>query len=326
MHRLTDAEWRPTPYTFGTINPTGIVVHGTVSGLAKYSCVNYLLNSRYNRVKKRRHAYHVIIEIDGTVVQLADLNKRLRHAGRSSFRGKKWCNSYTIGVALVNPGYMTGTIELATDIYGYKHTNNLMKAESPLHPNGKIWMQPTKEQQRSLALVVKEIKEMFPIEFVAGHYHVSPFRKNDPPPPDVIDLTEIETLGGLEDVGESLGAALAEAERELYHTTDVRANSCTPQKVLSKESREYKTAAAIKHTGGVTAVGVGTLEAFRHSNVAAAKSYIDLISSFVSSYGILIVGGLGVAALLAGALLQLWKEESYEEGRYEPSGEANDPD
>ena len=325
--RLSNAEWVPGRYTFGKMEPTGILVHGTVSGLKKYSCRKYLLNSRENALKSRRYLYHVLIEMDGTVSQLADLKAKLRHAGKSRFENRDWCNNFMIGVAFVNPGYLTGTVERAKDIYGYSHfaEDGLMSAESPYHPNGKIWMRPTLEQRQSLVRVIKEIKELLPnVKDITTHYEVSPGRKNDPPPPSVIDVHNID-LGGLDAVGEGLDAAIGCApvvDHEIMHAVDTRIVTPTTDQELRKSSREYKATNLLKGAAATGGTGAAIFEAASQSNIEGAKAYLDLISSFVSAYSVPIVIGACVTAWGVCELVQHWKRESYDSGRYEPSGEA----
>lgn len=312
MHRLTDAEWRPTRHTFGIIQPTLIVVHETASRLGKYSCLNYLLG----KGNKRRVAYHLLIERDGTVVQLAELNRKLRHAGRSSWQGRQWCNSFSIGVGLVGPGALKGTMDKAKSWFGEKYTDGLISGDSQWHGRGHIWLKPTPEQMNALQRVVDEIKQTYPDIDICGHYQCSPGRKVDPPPRNVVDLDALK-LGGLENVGESLDLA-----HETSHQVQVVADST--HKVLSKESREYKTAGAVKGTIAAAGTTGVVLEAASAANISATKAYLDIVNNFVSSYGAVL---FIVSCFLGFVLLQLvqeWKKESYENGLYEPSGAADD--
>ena len=58
------------------------------------------------------------------------------------------------------------------------------------------------------------------------------------------------------------------------------------------------------------------------ANIQGTKTYLDLISSIVSTYGIWIAVGAGFFAWAICEYVQWCKRDSYDSGRYEPSGEA----
>ena len=75
MIRLKESEWQPTAHTSGMITPTLIVVHDTGSRITKGNVVKYL------KKNSRKVSYHIVIERDGSVVQMAGLDRRCHHAG-----------------------------------------------------------------------------------------------------------------------------------------------------------------------------------------------------------------------------------------------------
>jgi len=174
MHRLTDAEWRPTKNTFGLIDPTLIVVHETSSRLAKYNCLNYLLG----KGNKSRVAYHVLIERDGTIVQLADLNRKLRHAGRSSWGGRKWCNSFSIGIGIVGPGPLKGTTDKAKSWFRETYTDGLIAGDSQWHGKGHIWLKPTQSKWHHCNVLLTRSSKLIPTLTSAGTTNVAPAAKS----------------------------------------------------------------------------------------------------------------------------------------------------
>jgi len=334
MIRLSGAEWVPTAHTGGKIVPTLAVVHDTGSRITKGNVVNYLKRN------KRKVSYTAVIERDGTVVQMASLDTRCNHAGRSEWKGRKWCNGFSIGIGLVNPGMMEGTAIKAHAWFG-KHVrkNGVLKffpktftsddgltaATSSYHGRGGVWLNYTPAQIASLTRVIAEIKEHYPDIEVTGHYNASPGRKYDPAPSPVIDLPAIE-LGGLENVGESLDAALgcepgALVGREVSHAADTRIVTRSTDQVLRKESTEYRAAGFLKKTAAAPVVGIGMMEAASYANIAGAKSYLDLMSGLLKTYGFGIAVFACCAAMMVGAYIQHKKRISYDSGRYEPSGE-----
>src|SRR5690606_10953068 len=53
-------------------------------------------------------SHYLIGESPATIYQLVDENRRAWHAGDSQWRGRTWLNSSSIGIELVNRGYIVG--------------------------------------------------------------------------------------------------------------------------------------------------------------------------------------------------------------------------
>ena len=98
-HLLTDAAFISTPNRGGEITPRFIVIHYTAGYTAK-SAIQTLTNPN------RKGSAHLIIDKDGTTTQLVPLNIRAWHAGKSAYRGYKGMNSRSIGIELVNIGWL----------------------------------------------------------------------------------------------------------------------------------------------------------------------------------------------------------------------------
>ena len=298
-HKLDGADYVPTVHTSGWIKPDLILVHDTSSRLTKGNVVNYL------KKNKPKVSYHVVIERDGTIVQMAPFNRRCHHAGRSSYKGRKWCNGFSVGIGIVNPGPLQGTAEKAKSWFGEWYSENIVEKRSPHHGSSHLWLAYTPEQMMALDEVVNGLREAYGDIPVSGHYVVSPGRKVDPAP-----TLRLSDVGG-EDV--ELEAPIAPAE--------------PAEKVLVKTSRKYKTTAATKHAvGGMTVVGIGAEIAKVASidKITAVKSYLDVVSGFISSYGIPMLIGAGIVGWLVTEYLLKWQREDYDAGRYEPSAELNE--
>jgi N-acetyl-anhydromuramyl-L-alanine amidase AmpD len=84
--------FKPTPHKRGTIKPTGIILHHT--GGSYNGAVQWILNPA------SKVSYHYLIANDGTGTQFAKPNERAWHAGISSFKGRKNCNDFMIGIAV----------------------------------------------------------------------------------------------------------------------------------------------------------------------------------------------------------------------------------
>jgi N-acetylmuramoyl-L-alanine amidase len=93
-------------------------------------------------------SYHVLVGRDGRVYRFVDPRHQAYHAGVSEFRGRKFCNRYSIGVAFAN-----------------RHDG-----VEPL----------TKPQMDAMRTVLRELCAAYPIKHITTHAAVSPGRKTDP--------------------------------------------------------------------------------------------------------------------------------------------------
>jgi N-acetyl-anhydromuramyl-L-alanine amidase AmpD len=93
-------------------------------------------------------SYHVLVGRDGRVYRFVDPRHQAYHAGVSEFRGRKFCNRYSIGVAFAN-----------------RHDG-----VEPL----------TQPQIAAMRTVLRELCAAYPIKHITTHGEVSPGRKTDP--------------------------------------------------------------------------------------------------------------------------------------------------
>lgn len=83
---------KPTPnVSEGENKVQGIVLHHTAA-----SSINGALSAL--RDPRSKVSAHVLIDKDGTRYILAQPTQITWHAGYSHFRGKNWCNNFTIGI------------------------------------------------------------------------------------------------------------------------------------------------------------------------------------------------------------------------------------
>ena len=95
-----------------------------------------------------RVSAHFFIRRDGELIQFVSCLDRAWHAGVSSWRGRKRCNDFSIGIELEG-GDESSFSEL---------------------------------QYQSLCLLLGALRQSYPIDDVVGHADVSPGRKTDPGP------------------------------------------------------------------------------------------------------------------------------------------------
>ncbi|MGV8919003.1 MAG: N-acetylmuramoyl-L-alanine amidase [Pseudomonas sp.] len=93
------------------------------------------------------------------VYKLVDENLRAWHAGESSWEGRTWLNSSSIGIEIVNPGYRDT-------------------------PAGRVWYPYSEGQIQALTLLLKDVVKRNHIDprHVIGHSDIAPQRKLDPGP------------------------------------------------------------------------------------------------------------------------------------------------
>lgn len=102
----------------------------------------------YGEIRGLQVSAHFLVRRDGELLQFVSCEQRAWHAGRSSWRGRENCNDYSIGIEL--EGLEGERFEAL--------------------------------QYDSLATLLRELAQRYPLECVVGHEHVAPGRKLDPGP------------------------------------------------------------------------------------------------------------------------------------------------
>jgi N-acetylmuramoyl-L-alanine amidase len=171
------APFAPTPNQGGRLEPTMIVLHDTAGRLTKGSAVAWL------RDPKAKASAHVVVERDGSVTQLVAFDRVAWHAGRSSWRGRSGCNTFTVGIEIVNPGRLNGTPEKAMAWFGesFGPTFGIVRAGTPAHGDA-CWMPYTEDQLRTVEQLIGALAREYPITEVVAHHDISPGRKVDTTP------------------------------------------------------------------------------------------------------------------------------------------------
>lgn len=158
--------------------PDLIVLHSTMSGDAN-ATIKTLQNP------DRRVSAHILIDRDGSFIQLVNFERQAWHAGISNWRGRSNLNKMSIGIELVNLGDVT----------------RMMKATPGAEPalpddqvevrNGKIWQKYTTYQLAALNAILQAIAQKYSIQNIVGHCEVSKNRKVDPGP--LLPVEKIES-------------------------------------------------------------------------------------------------------------------------------------
>lgn len=180
-HLVEGLTYQKAHFIGDRITPEIVVLHDTAGRLEKGNSAAYLASAN-----SAAASVHFVIETDGTIVQQVPTNRRANHAGASSYNGREWCNTFSIGIELVNPGRMTRHSDtqaltwwgqqLAINLYGIREVS------TPEHGAG-LWMPHTEAQIAALiALLETLFRDVPTLKDITTHWYVSPGRKVDPNP------------------------------------------------------------------------------------------------------------------------------------------------
>lgn len=127
-----------------------VVIHYTVSDFA----TSLLL------LTQQEVSSHYLVDVDPpTVYRLVDEDQRANHAGVSAWQRRQMLNPSSIGIEIVNPGYVDG-------------------------PQGRVFAPYPPKQIDAVVALLRDIVKRWGIapERVVGHSDVAPGRKQDPGP------------------------------------------------------------------------------------------------------------------------------------------------
>ncbi len=198
------------------IDPDYLVVHYTAGDTAE-NAVNWFLNTKNN---PQNIAAHIVLDVDGTITQLVPFNRRANHAGYSNWDGLIGFNIHSIGIEVVNPGYVEkmsdGTYrrEVGRDpktkkiiyknypastsakIIKAKHKHKFWDAAANQH-----WFKFPQIQLDALYKMSKTIINHYQLIRAVGHDDISPARKPDPGPAFPWDNFKLNVNGVVDSIG-----------------------------------------------------------------------------------------------------------------------------
>ncbi len=184
-HRLSgeSVKWIASPRAQSArIEPSLIVLHDTAGALRTGSSVEWF------KSPECKTSVHFVIERDGSIAQMVDCDRKADHAGESSWKGRKYCNGFSLGIEMVNPGKLKAPNDDGVcRPEGFKTLFpvgmfGIVEAESKACGKG-WWMPYTPAQLTALDELLRVLVETYPsITEIVGHHDVSPGRKIDPCP------------------------------------------------------------------------------------------------------------------------------------------------
>lgn len=184
--RVAGCRFVPATSSGGPITPTLIVLHDTAGRLDKGSSVAWF------RSKKCTTSAHFVVERDGEIVQMVECTKKAFHAGASEWRGRKFCNSFSIGIEIVNPG----KLDAGGRAWFGKATDAPIERQATLAHGDGYWLPYTPEQIGAVKGLCRAIIAAYPdCNEITTHWAISPGRKIDPCPLLPLDDIVAHALG-----------------------------------------------------------------------------------------------------------------------------------
>lgn len=189
----------PSSCVGGRIEASLIVIHTTDGHLTKGNTVAYMQSPE---CIERRVSAHFFVEYDGTVIQMVETDVKANHCGESVWGGRRYCNGFSVGIEVVNPGRMTPPdANGMCYMFGDKRrkTGYSAKKYNITEVDGKWWIPFSDAQTKSVIDLCRALKEEQPnIKEIVGHFHISPGRKSDPGPLCPFDDLRLATFGSPE--------------------------------------------------------------------------------------------------------------------------------
>ena len=183
-HLIEGAAFEEANATGGEIKPSLLVLHDTAGALTKGNVVKYFAGNSCTV------SAHIVVERDGSFVQMAPFNVQANHAGRSSWNGRSNCNKYAIGIEIVSPGMMERKGEKVCLIYRDKGKERVVgsyalseceEVNTPEHGHG-FCLPYTPEQIETVKHLARAICAEYGITDIVAHWQISPKRKVDTSP------------------------------------------------------------------------------------------------------------------------------------------------
>ena len=196
-----------------------------------------------------RASAHIIIDRDGTITQLVPFNLMAWHAGRSYYKSRIGFNKYSIGIEMVNSGYLTKSGNIYRAWYGESfNPSEVIEGIHRNQSNAKYWHVYTSEQIDAAYELVQAIIDEYGIKFILGHEEIAPNRKQDPGPAFPLDRFRERLLGTTRDDNSTV--ELPDSGRIIASSLNIRSNpNSSSPKVAQPLKRGKKVVILDEHNG-----------------------------------------------------------------------------
>jgi N-acetylmuramoyl-L-alanine amidase len=199
------------------IDPDYVIIHYTATDSAR-SAVDLFMNTTTN---VNRIAAHIVLDSDGTIIQLIPFNRKANHAGPSTWDNVDFLNSHAIGIELVNFGYvekltngsfrrLAGKDKKGNPVFttfASTESTRIIKADHK-HKfwsgrENKNWFIYPEAQLKALFKLCKVLFENYQMVTAIGHDDISPGRKLDPGPAFPWDNFKMNVFGNTNNTGKT---------------------------------------------------------------------------------------------------------------------------
>lgn len=229
------------------IDPDYAIIHYTATDTAS-SAIDWFLNTTSN---PNKIAAHIVIDFDGRITQLVPFNRKANHAGTSTWDGVDFLNSHSIGIEIVNPGYVeklsngsyrrrTGTDKNGNPVfktYPASDSSRVMKANHKhkfwIDKENQHWFVFPDAQLKALYKLCKALFETYHLVTAIGHDDISPARKPDPGPAFPWDAFKTNVFGATNNAGKIFNVINADG-------ANLRAAPSTNAAILKKLAVGYE--------------------------------------------------------------------------------------
>jgi N-acetylmuramoyl-L-alanine amidase len=162
--------------------PDTIIIHYTAGTTAR-GAVGTLVDPAV------KASAHIVIDNDGTITQLIPFTHIGWHAGKSSFNGRVGYNKYSLGIEIVNPGFLN---KAANGSFKTVYGNTIPEEQVVFltHRNeqdARYWQSYHDIQVEAVRKICLAMRSTYNIQFILGHEEISPGRKTDPGPAFPLD-------------------------------------------------------------------------------------------------------------------------------------------
>lgn len=195
-HRLiaedgdNDVTFIDTPNQSAPIKPLYLIIHYT-AGTSLDGAVSWFRNPA------AQASAHLVIDRDGTIVQMVAFNKRAWHAGKSSWGELESMNQYAIGIELVNAGKLrqNGAGEWVNWSGKRIDPSEVIVATHPQESSSAGWQEYPEAQLEAAIAAGLALHVQYGFTDILGHEDVSPGRKVDPGPAFPMNSFRSRVLG-----------------------------------------------------------------------------------------------------------------------------------
>jgi N-acetylmuramoyl-L-alanine amidase len=166
-----------SPNQSGVVKPMYLIMHYTAD-------ISFDVVTSWFKDQNAKASAHLVIDFDGSIVQMVLFNKKAWHAGESEWGKLESLNAYSIGIELINAGQLRKRsdgkwINWKNDIIPddqvviLKHKNEEQEAG---------WQIYSQKQIDVAIEAAQALNAKYSFEDILGHDDIAPERKVDPGP------------------------------------------------------------------------------------------------------------------------------------------------